>query len=369
MINSKYIIKLSVLALLLIYTNFYIFNDKPEKLFIYIWADYLSPSIIEEFEEETGIQVVYDVFDSEEILDTKLTLRHSGYDLVLSSNGHLLYNQIASGLYLPLDRSKIADYHSINQSILGVLRKEDLYNQYVIPWMWGVTGIGYNHQQLRNIIPLDQINSLNTIFNPEILSKISEHCNIEWFSSPSEMFGLALIYAGISPSPITEEKLEIAKGILEKARPYIYKISNASYNLDLVKGESCISVGWIGDIAQTVLETNNKALDFKIFKQGNFISVDVLAILKESKNVENAYKFINFLLRKENIAKNSNFTKHINANINSYALIDKKIVENKNINPSNAILEQSYSSEKKSTILTRLQNRIWIYILSEVNKS
>jgi putrescine transport system substrate-binding protein len=335
---------------------------------VYGWANYIEPKLIKQFEAETGISVIYDVFDSEEMLDAKIMLGHTGYDIVFPSSGPSLSNQINENIYLPLDKNKIKAYQSLNKDILEKVSQYDPNNAHVIPWLWGVTGIGYNKNILTPIVKDNTLKSLDIVFNPKILKEISDKCKIEWFFSPSEMIGLALLYQGISPHPLTAEKLLKAKQTLQEARPYISKISNSTYNIDLIKGNSCLAVGWLNDIAQTVYGTDNKDINLSLVTQGFFISIDNIAIPRDAKNIENAYQFINFLLKPEISGQISNYTTNLNTNKDSYSYIKKQLVNNKNLNPPDNILKNGYTLTNKSVNLVRLQNRIWTYIVSNIKE-
>ena len=355
-----------LIILYILITSFSYAQEK-NTLHIYGWANYIEPKIIKEFEQETGISVVYDVYDSEEMLDAKMMLGNTGYDIVFPSSGPALTNQINEKVYHKINKNKITLYKDINQDILNKLLKYDPNNQYTIPWLWGVTGVGYN-KKIKDIVPHDIMNSLKIVFDPQILKKISNKCKIEWFYSPPELISLALIYNGIPPQPLTVEKLNIVKITLQKARPYISKISNSSYSIDLVKNNACLSIGWLGDIDQTIHNTNNKTTDIQLFTTGFIMTIDNIAIPKDSKNIEAAYKFINFLLRPHISAQVTNYTRNMNTNLKSYPYISKQILNNHNLNPPAHILKNGYTLAGKSINLTRLQNRIWTYIVSNIQE-
>ncbi len=366
MINTKFC--LLVFSIFYAVTTYVANASNKEMINIYGWANYIEPKIIKQFEQETGISIIYDVFDSEEMLDAKMMLGHTGYDIVFPSSGPSLSNQIKENIYLPIDKKRIKEYGFLNKEILSKVSQYDPNNKHVIPWLWGVTGIGYNKNMIKDIINQKNINSLKYIFDPNVLEKISKKCKIEWFFSPTEMIGMALLYKKTPPKPLTENKLLLAKQTLMEARPYIAKISNSSYNIDLIKGNACIAVGWLGDMAQTVYNTENKDIELSLFKEGTFLSIDNIAIPKNAKNIENAYKFINFLLQPHIAAQNSNFTKNINTNIKSYKYIDKQLVDNPTLNPPSNILKNAYTLGNKSINLIRLQNRIWTYIVSNIRE-
>lgn len=362
MINNKFKRLFFYIFFSIVASNANASNKKT--LNIYGWANYIEPKIIKQFEQETGISITYDVFDSEEMLDAKMMLGHTGYDIVFPSSGPSLSNQVKENIYLPIDKKRIKAYSYLNKEILSKVSLYDPHNKHVIPWLWGLTGIGYNKNMIKDIISLNKIGSLNTVFNTEILKKISEKCKIEWFFSPPEMMGMALLYKKTPPTPLTDNKLSQAKQTLSAARPYISKISNSSYSINLIKGNACIAVGWLGDIAQTVYNTGNKDIELTLFKEGTFLSIDNIAIPKNAKNIDQAYQFINFLLQPHIAAQNSNYTKNINTNIKSYPCMDKKLVDNNTLNPPRNILKNAYTIGNKSINLIRLQNRIWTYIVS-----
>ena len=127
---------------------------------IYNWTDYIDPKTVERFNAETGIKVRYDVYDTNETLDAKLRAGHSGYDLVVPTASPFLANQIAAGLYRPLDRTKLKNYGNLDPVLMKQLANYDPGNRHAIPWMWGTTGLGYNVEKVAELMPEAPADSL-----------------------------------------------------------------------------------------------------------------------------------------------------------------------------------------------------------------
>ena len=177
-------------------------------LHVYNWSDYIAPDTLSKFEKQSGIKVVYDVFDSNEVLEAKLLAGSSGYDLVVPSNPFLA-KQIKAGVFQKLDRSKLANWKNLDENLLKALEPSDPGNQYSIPYMWGTIGIGYNVDKVKAVLgdsaPVD---SWDLVFKPENMAKLKE-CGVSFLDSPTEILPAALNYLGYSPT--SEKPAELKK--------------------------------------------------------------------------------------------------------------------------------------------------------------
>lgn len=352
--------------------NFAHTDDENSKLYIYNWSEYISSQSLNEFEKKEGITVIYDVFDSEEMLDAKLISGDTGYDLVFPASSQFLASQINAKLYQPIDKSKLKNYKNIEPILLQKLSYYDAGNKYTVPFMWTVTGIGYDINKIKSIDEHAPINSLHLIFNPQYAEKFSK-CGIAWFNSPTEMIGLALIYNGYDPNDINEEKLEIAKTTLENASKYVKYIlsgdSTVNYPEMLANGSVCVAVGWLGDIAQTkeMMKTPENPLDniqYNLPKEGFFLAIDAMAIPKNSHKAQDVYKLIDFLLEPQVAAVNSNYTRHMTVTNNSKAFLDKQLIKDPNLNLSQINIKKAYTHKAQPIEILRKKNRLWNNIVT-----
>jgi putrescine transport system substrate-binding protein len=336
-------------------------SEDHKKLYIYNWAKYISAKSLGEFKKKTDLTVIYDVFDNEEMLDAKLVSGNTGYDIVFPSNGQFLLNQINMNLYNPINRNKLKNYKYLDPKILELLEKTDPNNKYTVPFMWTTTSIGYNANKIKEIDPEAPIDSLELIFNPKYAEKFSK-CGIAWFNSPSEMIGLAILYNGNDPDNLNDDTLKAAKDTLQKARKYIRYISSDNYPDDLVNGSICIALGWTGDMVQRS-DNSGSNIKYILPREGFFLSIDAMAIPTTSSNVENSYKFIDFLLNPKIAAENSDYSKHIPSNVEAKKFMDKSLLENSVLKPSKKTLSRAYINKMQPIDILKKRNRIWNNVL------
>ncbi|OHV85904.1 polyamine ABC transporter substrate-binding protein [Ensifer sp. LCM 4579] len=331
---------------------------------VYNWSDYIDDSILEDFTKETGIKVVYDVFDSNEILETKLLAGGSGYDVVVPS-AYFLQRQIAAGVFQKLDKSKLPNLSNMWDMIMERTAKYDPGNEYAVDYMWGTTGIGYNVDKMKEILGTDEKPNWDVIFDPEVAAKFKD-CGIHLLDSPTDIMPSALAYLGLDPDSHEQADLEKAAEVLMKVRPYIRKFHSAEYINALANGDICLAVGFSGDIFQArdrAAEANaGVSVDYSIPEQGAQMWFDMLAIPADAPHVDEAHEFINYLMKPEVIAKASNYVFYANGNKASQQFLDKEVLEDTAIYPSDAVMQKLFTvtpfEPREQRVLTRLWTKI-----------
>jgi putrescine transport system substrate-binding protein len=328
----------------------------------YNWSNYMAPEVLEEFTKETGIRVVYDTFDANETLETRLLAGKSGYDVVVPT-GYFLQRQITAKVFLKLDKSKLPNLANAWPVVTKELATYDPGNDYAANYMWGTTGIGYNVQLVQKILGPDaRIDSWDMVFKPENLAKFKD-CGIHMLDSADDILPAALNYLGIDPNSTKQADLEKAAELVSKVRPYVRKFHSSEYLSALASGEICFVVGWSGDIMQArsrALEAKNGvAIGYIIPKEGAQMFFDNLAIPADAKNVAEAHVLINYLYRPDVAAKNSNFLSYANGNLASQKLIDPRILDDKNIYPDEATQKKLFVITARDPATQRIINRLW----------
>jgi putrescine transport system substrate-binding protein len=328
----------------------------------YNWSNYIAPGVIEDFTRETGIKVVYDTFDANETLETRLLAGKSGYDVVVPT-AYFLQRQIKANIFQKLDKSKLPNLANAWPVVTKQLAVYDPGNQYAANYMWGTTGIGYNVKAVQKILgPGARIDSWDIVFKPENLAKFSE-CGVHMLDSADDIFPAALSYLGLDPNSTKPADLEKAADLLTKIRPYVRKFHSSEYLSALATGEICLVVGWSGDIMQARSRAaeakNGIEIGYAIPKEGAQMFFDNLAIPADAKNVSEAHELINYLYRPEVAAKNSNFLSYANGNLASQKLVDPKILNDKNIYPDEATLPKLFVITARDPATQRVINRLW----------
>jgi putrescine transport system substrate-binding protein len=328
----------------------------------YNWSNYMAPGVLEDFTRETGIKVVYDTFDANETLETRLLAGKSGYDVVVPT-AYFLQRQITAHVFQKLDKSKLPNLVNAWPMVTERLATYDPGNVYGASYMWGTTGIGYNVKVAQKILGPDaKIDSWDMVFKPENLAKFKD-CGVHMLDSPDDIFPAALGYLGLDPNSTRQADLEKAADLVSRIRPYVRKFHSSEYLSALATGEICFVVGWSGDIMQARSRAAEAKSDveigYAIPKEGAQMFFDNLAIPADAGNVAEAYELINYLYRPEIAARNSDFLSYANGNLASQKLVDPKILNDKNIYPDDATLKKLFVITARDPATQRIINRLW----------
>lgn len=328
----------------------------------YNWSNYMAPDVLENFTKETGIKVVYDTFDANETLETRLLAGKSGYDVVVPT-AYFLQRQIKASVFQKLDKSKLPNLANAWAFVTKQLATYDPGNVFAANYMWGTTGIGYNVKAVQKILGPDaKIDSWDMVFKPENLAKFKD-CGVHMLDSADDIFPAALNYLGLDPNSTKQADLEKAADIVGKVRPYVRKFHSSEYLSALATGEICLVVGWSGDIMQSRSRAeeakNGIEIGYTIPKEGAQMFFDNLAIPADAQHVAEAYELINYLYRPEVAAKNSDFLSYASGNLASQKLVDPKILNDKNIYPDQATLAKLFVITARDPATQRIINRLW----------
>jgi putrescine transport system substrate-binding protein len=333
---------------------------------VYNWSDYIDDSIIQEFTKETGIKVVYDVFDSNDILETKLLAGGSGYDVVVPT-GNFLARQIEAGVFQKLDKSKLPNLSNMWDVVSERTAKYDPGNEYSINYMWGTVGIGYNTKKVQEALGADKIDSWDVLFNPETAAKLAG-CGIYMLDSASDIFPTVFRYLGIDPNSKSPDDFAKAEELLLKVRPHIRKFHSSEYINALANGDICVAVGWSGDVFQArdrAAEADQGiVIDYVVPKEGAEMWFDQMAIPADAKHVEEAHIFLNYMMKPEVIAKASNYIYYANGNKASQQFIDKAILDDPTIFPDDAMLQKLFTVSPYDPKTQRIVTRTWTKIVT-----
>jgi putrescine transport system substrate-binding protein len=333
-------------------------------LHVFNWVDYIAPSTIADFEARTGIKVIYDVYESNEVLETRLLTGGSGYDIVVPNGGGTRRLSDAGALQ-PLDRARLKNYGNLDPEILTRAAVNDPGNQHAIPYLWGTTGIGYNPDLVEKALGTRTIDSLAAVFDPGIASKLAT-CGITWLDAPADMFSLALIYLGLPPNSERAEDIAAAEAVLKRARPYVRSIDSAQYVSNLASGEVCISAAWSSAVLQATTAGDEAEAGVKVRyaipKEGAPLWCDMVAIPVDAPHPENAYAFLDYLMEPEVIAQISNAMKSANGNAASRPHVAEVVRNNPVIYPSVEVMDRLMIDQAQSAEHMRTVTRAWTRI-------
>ncbi|WP_246779948.1 MULTISPECIES: polyamine ABC transporter substrate-binding protein [Rhizobium] len=328
---------------------------------IYNWSDYIDNSILADFTKETGIKVVYDTFDQNETLETKLLAGKTGYDIVVPT-AYFLQRQIKAGVFQKIDKSKLPNISNMWDTVQKRIATYDPGNQYAIDYMWGTSGVGYNVDKVKQILGTDDAPDINVIFDPKLAAKFKD-CGIYVLDSPTDVIPAALRYLGLDPNSTKQEDFKKAEDLLTAIRPFVRKFHSSEYINALANGDICLAFGYSGD----VLQARNRAAEAKngvniaysIPTKGAQMWFDVMAIPADAPHVEEAHIFLNYIMRPEVIAKASNFTSYANGNKASQQFVSKDVLEDPSVYPTDAVREKLYTLTPWDSKTQRVATRLW----------
>ncbi len=333
---------------------------------IYNWADYIDPEIIDEFEAEYGIKVNYDIYDSAEMVDTKLLTGGSGYDLVVhaSTNSELL---VPIGVYLPVDHSRLKNWSNIDPSILKALKEASGRDTIGVPYMWGTTGFAYNVDMVHERMPDAPVHSADLVFDPDVVKHFAD-CGVTLLEGASSVIPFAMIYLGHPNDSVEPEHLAEVEEMLSSIRPYIKYFNSAKMLLDLPSKEVCIAMSWSGDYSVASSRAAEAGVDidlaYSVPIEGSTSWYDILYIPTDASHPDNAHLFLDFLLRPEIIARASNYTGYANANAKATELVNPSIKNDTAIYPDQAIIDRLQVAPTLVPKLERLRSRVWTKVKS-----
>lgn len=328
---------------------------------VFNWSDYIDASILEEFTAQTGIRVVYDVYDSNEILETRLFAGSSGYDIVVPS-GEYLARQIEAGIFQELDKSLLPNLSNMWDFVSERAAIFDPGNVYSVNYMWGTTGIGYNVDRVAERLPDADLESWSLVFDPANAAALAD-CGIDLLDSPGELVPAALAYLGLDPDSHEAGDLARAEELLRGIRPHIRRFHSSEYINALANGDICVAVGFSGDVFQArdrAQEAGNGVeIAYSIPREGALMFFDQMAIPADAPNVPEAHEFINFMMRPEIIARATDYVVYANGNLASQAFIDPEILADPAVYPNEETLANLFTRQAYDARTQRAVTRMW----------
>ncbi|MED3655138.1 ABC transporter substrate-binding protein [Heyndrickxia sporothermodurans] len=287
-------------------------------LTVYNWGDYIEPKLIKKFEKETGIKVIYQTFDSNEAMMTKIEQGGTTFDVVVPSE-YAIEKMKEEKLLIPIDHSKLPNLKYINPRFLDLPFDEK--NKYSIPYFWGTVGIVYNPSLLNG----KKITSWNDLWDKDLRNSIL------LADGAREVMGMGLNSLHYSLNDTNEAHLQEAKRKLDKLTPNVKAIVGDEIKMLLANEEAAVGVVWSGDASEIIGE--NEKLDYVVPKEGSNLWFDNMVIPKTAKNIDGAHKFINFMLDPKNAAANADYVGYSTPNEKALSYLDKEVSGDKRFYP------------------------------------
>ncbi len=331
---------------------------------IYNWSDYIGETTIDDFQTETGINVVYDLYASAEEMQAKMLAGSTGYDLVIQA-GLVMPQFIKSAIYQKLDGTRLKNYGNLDPEIMKVLDGFDPGNQYGVPYFWGTVGFTFNMDMVKQRLPDADLSDMATIFKPENAAKLAD-CGISLLDSPTDIGFMVLSWLGIDPSNAGPDDYKKMVEAFKPIRQYVSTFDNANYLTALPNKELCVANTWSGDygVAKARAKDAGIELNLQYFvpKSGVPAWIDLWAIPSDAAHVDSAYTFLDYMLRPEVIAKCTDYTGYANANKAATSLVDPAISGDPAIYPDAETLKRMYTPKPQTEEQERDLTRAWAEI-------
>lgn len=336
--------------------------DEEKVLCINVGIDYIPFELIEVFERLSGVRVIVDIFDSNEILEAKLLAGSTQYDVVFPTAWPHFSRQLSAKIYQKIDKTKV-NYAIFDKDVLSKLARYDIDNQYALPYQFGISGIGINADIVNALAKDAPIDSYALVFDPIYAKKLSKY-RISLYESPDELFPAVLAYLGIDPESEDERDIERAAEHLKKIRPYIAKFTAYGFE-DLASENACaVLSNASGDIVKASMVNKKSNIKFVFPKEGASLWVDVAAIPRNAMHVKNAYAFFKFIFNPRVIAYVTNCTSRANAVTSSARFVNSELIKNENVYPTAEIKRKCYIEKPSSPKIEFLKTRLLTMIKS-----
>jgi putrescine transport system substrate-binding protein len=329
---------------------------------VYNWSDFIGPSIVSDFEKESGIKVHYDVYETNEMMEVKLLAGHTHYDIVVPG-GSFFEREVKAGIYRKLDKSLLPELKNLDPGAVSATAVYDPGNEYGVDYTWLISvGMGYNVDKVTARLADAPFDSWGLIFDPQAVSKLRD-CGVSVLDSPDDVVGSALAYLGKDPNSESPEDLASAEKVLRAIRGYIRYIDSTRYVADLANGDLCLTLGWSGDIAQARRRAREAGkavtIGYSLPREGALSIVDVIAIPADSPHPKNAHRFINYLLRPDVAAKNATAITYASGVAGSVALVGESLRNDSAVYPPPEARARLVPMRARSQEFTRSLMRMW----------
>ena len=287
------------------------------------WSDYVAPGAVEAFEAETGIEVVYDHYDSGEVVERRLLAGGSGYDVVVISSEYL-GRLIRNGALQPLDVGTLAHGPELSPMLMERLAAFDPGNRHAVPYLWGTTGIGYDAEAILARDPDAPLDGWSLVFDPDVVAQFAD-CGVSIVDSPEEVLAAALIHLGHDPNTQDAALLEEAAALLAAISPYVQRYDSEQI-WDLALGEICLALGWSTDVLHAAdVAEDGREIRYVLPRAGAPLWYDSFVVPQDAANAQGAQAFVDFMIRADNLAAASDHLWAPNASDAAFPLVSDEV--------------------------------------------
>ncbi len=331
------------------------------------WADYINPESLNNFEKATNIRVVHEVFTNSTETKDLLLEGSNKYDVMIQAGAQMrqvLENENAVDV---LDRAKLPNAEFLDPAALRYTGVLDPDNAHSVPYMWGTVGLGVNKEKVRQIRPDVPLNTMALLLDPAIAADLSK-CGIAVIDEPIDVIPAFVAYLGGDMKNIGITDLEAVEVALSKVSQYIKVVSVDSYINSLSEGKYCVVWGYSGAIfyARDLAKQNGKGtIVYNVPKEGSELWFDLFVIPNKSENKDGAYQLLNYMLKPEVAAANTNFLQYANPILTSAAYIEPKLLSDPGLYPPKSILKRLAVQPPMAANVESELKRIWSKLSKE----
>lgn len=331
------------------------------------WPDYMNPDTLSNFEKETNIRVIHEVFENSS--DTKdLLLQGSDrYDVIVQEGAQMRQVLEGDNAVEVLERAKLPNAEYLDPAALAYTGVLDPGNKHSVPYMWGTVGLGVNKEKVQAIRPDAPLNSLALILDPAIAADMAK-CGIALIDEPINVIPAMVTYLGGDMKNIGITDLEAVDQALSQVSAHIKVVSTDSYINSLSEGKYCVAWGYSGDIffaRDLAKESNAGTIVYNVPKEGSQLWFDLLVIPSKARNKDAAYQLVNYILKPEVAAANTNFLQYANAVVNSAPFIEPELLKDPGLYPPKSVLKRLTVQPPMALNVEEEMRRIWSRLSKE----
>ena len=331
---------------------------------VYNWTDYIDPAAVQRFERESGVRVRYDVYDSLEVLEGKLSAGRSGYDVIVPSSEPTFARLARAGALKPLDRDRIPNWRNLDPALMErVAARADPGNRHGAIYLWGTVGVGFRPDRVRALAPDAPTDTLDLVLRPENAARLAR-CGLAVMDSATDVLPSVLRWLGRDPNSGEAGDLRAAEAALLAIRPHVRAIPGSGALVDmLATGEICAALTYSGDAIQASVRAREAGRGVEVAyaapRAGAHLWFDMLAIPADAPNPDAAHAFIDFLLRPDVMAGISDKVRYPNAVPASRPLMAEAVRDDPTVNPPAEALADAFLPSTPPPAAERARSRLW----------
>ena len=331
------------------------------------WPDYMNPDTLSNFEKETNIRVLHDVFESSSETKELLLNGSNRYDLMVQEGAQMRQVLEGQNAVEALDHAKLPNAKNLDPAALTYTDLLDPGNKHSVPYLWGTVGLGVNKEKVRAIKPDAPLNSLAIMLDPAIAAEISK-CGIAVIDEPNDVVPAFVAYLGGDMKNIGTTDLEAVDAALSKVSQYIKVVSTDSYINSLADGKYCVAWGYSGDIffaRDMAKEKKTGTIVYNVPKEGSQLWFDLLVMPSKAQNKDGAYQLLNYLMKSEVAAANTNFLQYANPVLTSTPFIQPELLKDPGLYPPKSVLKRLTIQPPMPLDIEAEMRRIWAKLNKE----